>query len=127
MLTSSTLALSSACKSHNFESQIAATRSESQSCTFWVVRRRKEESQMLLAYLFAQTDVPEIQVILPPAPVVSNEGRSSPLLALALLSLGPGFRLGARWNRLAVKTRKRREKTGGKWARYGLRSVKEGS
>ena len=34
--------------------------------------------------------------------------------------LGPGFRLGARWNRLgeAVKTRKKREKTGGKWARY---------
>jgi len=27
-----------------------------------VVRRRKEESQMLLAYLFAQTDVPEIQL-----------------------------------------------------------------
>ena len=41
------------------------------------------------------------------------------------LFLGPGFRLGARWNRLgqAVKTRKKREKTGGKWARYGLRSV----
>ena len=35
------------------------------------------------------------------------------------LFLGPGFRLGARWNRLgeAVKTRKKREKTGGKWAR----------
>ena len=32
------------------------------SCTVWVVRRRKEESQMLLAYLFAQTDVPEIQL-----------------------------------------------------------------
>ena len=45
------------------------------------------------------------------------------------LPLGPGFRLGARWNRLgeAVKTRKKREKTGGKWARYALRSVnKEG-
>ena len=44
--------------------------------------------------------------------------------------LGPGFRLGARWNRLgqAVKTRKKREKTGQKWARYGLRSVnKEGT
>ena len=39
--------------------------------------------------------------------------------------LGPGFRLGARWNRLVetVKTRKRRGKTGKKWARYGLRSV----
>eukprot|EP01045_Picozoa_sp_COSAG04_P011403 COSAG04_NODE_734_length_10713_cov_2.619748_3_plen_96_part_00 len=41
------------------------------------------------------------------------------------LFLGPWFRLGARWNRLVetVKTRKKREKTGGKWARYGLRSV----
>ena len=39
--------------------------------------------------------------------------------------LGPGFRLGARWNRLVetVKMRKKREKTGNKWARYGLRSV----
>ena len=57
----------------------------------------------------------EYQVILPPAPGVSNEGRSSPLLVLVPPFLGPGFRLGARWNRLgqAVKTRKRREKTGG--------------
>ena len=39
--------------------------------------------------------------------------------------LGPRFRLAARWNRVveAVKTRKKREKTGEKWARYGLRSV----
>ena len=36
------------------------------------------------------------QVILPTAPGVSNEGRSSPLLALAPPFLGPGFRLGAR-------------------------------
>ena len=45
------------------------------------------------------------------------------------LFLGPGFRLAARWNRLVetVKTRKKREKTGRKWARYSLRSVKEGS
>ena len=45
------------------------------------------------------------------------------------LFLGPGFRLGARWNRLGetVKTRKKREKTGKKWARYGLKRVKEGS
>ena len=37
------------------------------------------------------------------------------------------FRLAARWNRAveAVKTRKKREKTGGKWARYGLKGVKE--
>ena len=43
--------------------------------------------------------------------------------------LGPGFRLGARWNRLVktVKTRKKREKTEQKWARYGLKGVKEGS
>ena len=45
------------------------------------------------------------------------------------LFLGPGFRLGARWNRLVetVKTRKKREKTEQKWARYGLKGVKEGS
>ena len=35
----------------------------------------------------------------------------------------------ARWNRLVktVKTRKEREKTGGKWARYSLKRVKEGA
>ena len=46
-------------------------------------------------------------------------------MALAPPFLGPGFRLGARWNRLgeAVKTRKKRKKTGKKWARYDLRSV----
>ena len=67
-------------------------------------------------------------VILPTAPGVSNEGRSSPLLVLAPPFLGPGFWLGARWNRLGetVKTRKKREKTEQKWARYGLRSVKDG-
>ena len=40
--------------------------------------------------------------------------------------LGPGFWLGARWNRLgeAVKTRKKRGKTGKKWARYyGLKRM----
>ena len=48
---------------------------------------------------------------------------------LRRLFLGPGFRLVARWNRLgeAVKTRTKREKTGKKWARYGLKGVKEGS
>ena len=68
-----------------------------------------------------------IQVILPTAPAVSNEGRSSPLLALAPLFLGPEFQLAARWNRLVetVKTRKKREKTGKKWARYGLKRDKE--
>ena len=41
------------------------------------------------------------------------------------LFLGPGLRLGARWNRLGktVKTRKKRGKTGKKWARYGLKRV----
>ena len=41
------------------------------------------------------------------------------------LFLGPGFWLVARWNRLVepVKTRKEREKTGQKWARYGLKGV----
>jgi len=45
------------------------------------------------------------------------------------LFLGPGFRLAARWNRLVetVKTRKKREKTGKKWARYSLKRVKVGS
>ena len=59
-----------------------------------------------------------------------NGERSSPLLVLAPPFLGPGFRLGARWNRLgeAVKTRKKRGKTGQKWARYGLKRVnKEGT
>ena len=44
---------------------------------------------------------------------------------LCRLFLGPGFWLVARWNRLgeAVKTRKKRKKTGEKWARYGLKRV----
>ena len=69
------------------------------------------------------------QVILPAAPGTSNEGGSSPLLVLAPPFLGPGFWLGARWNRLGetVETRKKRGKTGKKWARYGLRSVNQGS
>ena len=44
--------------------------------------------------------------------------------------LGHSCRLVARWNRLGetVKTRKQRGKTGGKWARYGPKSVdKEGT
>ena len=61
------------------------------------------------------------QLILWLASAVSNEGPRSRLF------LGPGFRLGARWNRLAetAKTRKKREKTEKKWARYGLKSAKE--
>ena len=67
------------------------------------------------------------QVILPPG--VSNEGGVLPSWPWRRLFLGPGFRLGPRWNRPVetVKTRKRRVKTGKKWARYGLRGVKEGS
>ena len=44
------------------------------------------------------------------------------LLLLALARSPPGFWLAARWNRLSetVTTRKKRERTGGKWARYGL-------
>ena len=61
------------------------------------------------------------QLILWLASGVSNEGPSSRLLVLVPPFLGPGFRLGARWNRLgeAVKTRKKRGKTRQKWARYG--------
>ena len=45
--------------------------------------------------------------------------------ALALL-LSPGFRLVARWNRLVEENaQKKRGKTGVKWARYGLKRVKE--
>ena len=42
------------------------------------------------------------------------------------LFLGPGFRFWARWNRLgeAVKMHKKREFSGKKWARYGLKGVK---
>ena len=70
-----------------------------------------------------------LQVILPTASGVSNEGRSSPLLVPLPPFLGPGFRLGACWNRLGetVKMRKKWEKTGKKWARYGLKGVKDGS
>ncbi len=70
------------------------------------------------------------QLILWLASGASNEGPSSRVLALVPPFLGPGFRLGARWNRLgeAVKTRKKRDFSGKKWARDGLRSVnKEGT
>ena len=70
------------------------------------------------------------QVILPPAPVgVERRGEFGALWPSCRLFLGPGFRPGARWNRLVktVKTRKNREFLGKKWARYGLRSVKDGS
>eukprot|EP01045_Picozoa_sp_COSAG04_P031938 COSAG04_NODE_6090_length_1414_cov_1.448669_3_plen_65_part_01 len=44
---------------------------------------------------------------------------------LCRLFLGPGLWLVGRWNRLgqAVKTRKKRGKTGKKWVRYGLKRV----
>ena len=62
--------------------------------------------------------VSTIQLILWLASAVSNEGRSSPLLVPLPPFLGPGFRLGARWNRLgeAVKTR---SKNGGKRGENG--------
>ena len=70
----------------------------------------------------------------PVDPLVSmrcqTKGGVLPSWSPCRLFLGPGFRLGACWNRLveAVKTRKKREKTGGEWARYGPRSVnKEGT
>ena len=46
---------------------------------------------------------------------------------LCRLLLGPGLRLGARWNRLVetAKTHKKRGKAGKKWARYGRKRVKE--
>ena len=71
----------------------------------------------------------EGKVILPTAPGVSSEGGVLPSWFPCRLFLGPGFRLGARWNRLVetVKTRKKRGKTEQKWARYGLKGVKEGS
>ena len=67
----------------------------------------------------SQNALQQGQLILPPAPAVSNEGRG-------VLPSWPWRRLflGARWNRLeVVKTRKKRENTGGKWARYGLKRV----
>eukprot|EP01045_Picozoa_sp_COSAG04_P031997 COSAG04_NODE_6123_length_1403_cov_2.138037_2_plen_108_part_00 len=69
------------------------------------------------------------QVILPTAPGASNEGPRSRVLGLAPPFLGPGFWLGARCNRLVetVKMRKKRKKTGKKWARCGLKGVKDGS
>ena len=67
-----------------------------------------------------------IDVILQgPTSQTTNTKRSAALLEFR----GPGFRLGARWNRLVetVKTRKKREFSGKKWARYGLKGVKDGS
>ena len=68
----------------------------------------------------------DLQVI----PPIGAEGLDRrPPAGARRLFLGPGFRLGARWNRLVktVKTRKKREKTGKKWARYGLKNVNQGS
>ena len=78
------------------------------------------------AMLVPEPGTPAFQVI----PPIGAEGldRRGPAGSCRLF-LGPGFRLAARWNRLVetVKTRKKREKTGKKWARYGLKGVKEGS
>ena len=64
-----------------------------------------------------------------PSPCIWGVEPRAEFSLLGQLFLGPGFRLGARWNRLVetVKTRKKRGKTGKQWARYSLRSVKEGS
>ena len=85
---------------------------------------QKQEKERLLAE--AKRDAAARQVIRH----IGAEGldRRGPVGSCRLF-LGPGFRLGARWNRLVetVKTRKKRGKTGKKWARYGLKRVKEGS
>ena len=85
------------------------------------------ESQYIECYKLTMERIK--QVSLSPAPGVSNEGGSSellvPLPAVSWLwvpawgSLEPSRQGGEN----AQKT----GKTGGKWARYGLRSVKEGS
>jgi len=70
------------------------------------------------------------QHLLQVIPPIGAEGLNRrPPVGACRLFLGPGFRLAARWNRLGetVKTRKKREKMGGKWARSGLKRVKEGS
>ena len=70
------------------------------------------------------------QHLLQVIPPIGAEGLNRrPPVGACRLFLGPGFRLAARWNRLGetVKTRKKREKTGQKWARYGLKGVKDGS
>ena len=74
-------------------------------------------------------DWQDMQVILPPASGASNEGPRSRVVVFLPPFLGPGFRLAARWNHLGetLKTRKKREKTEKKWARYSLTSVKEGN
>ena len=65
--------------------------------------------------------------VIPPIGAEGLDRRGPP--GSCRLFLGPGFRLAAHWNRLgeAVKMRKKLEKTGKKWARYGLRSVKDES
>ena len=78
-----------------------------------------------LYHLYTSACVP-LQVIR----LIAAEGLSRrPPVGACRLFLGSGFRLGAHWNRLVetVKTRKKREKTGKKWARYGLKGVKDGS
>ena len=63
-------------------------------------------------------------------PPIGAEGLNRrPPAGACRLFLGPWFRLADCWNRLVetVKARKKREKTGEKWARYGLKGVKEGS
>ena len=74
-----------------------------------------EAKKKAVGVLEIYKDTIRFKVILPTASGVAYESRSSPLLVLAPPFLGPGFWLGARWNRLveAVKTRKKRGETGG--------------
>ena len=86
---------------------------------------RRERVKEALVALLATALLPSAQVIPPLHLVCRTKGGVRNSWPPCRLFLGPGFRLGARWNRLgeAVKTRKKREKTGGKWARYGLKGV----
>ena len=89
-----------------------------------------KRQQQVMLFSTGNVLVCSTQVILPTAPGgLRKQGGVRSSWSTCRLFLGPGFRLGARWNRLVetVKTRKRRGETAGKWARYGLKGVKEGS
>ena len=91
-----------------------------------VSRQYQQRAREIQTRLLIEAETSVIQVIPPIGAEVLNR---RPPAGPCRLFLGPGFRLAARWNRLGetVKTRKKREKTGKKWARYGLKRVKVGS
>ena len=93
----------------------------SSAARVWFTRARAAALSVLLLGLLLPTESTHLGC--------RTKGGVIPSWPSCRLSLGPGFRLGARWNRLgqAVKTRKKREKTGGKWARYGLKNLNQGS